>query len=128
MTDSINETNHGQQKMDPRFQHLRNTMAAYMEAKKHSNALHPCFREYEAFAQAATDVAGDLLAIVDRNTNSRQQDVINAGFKYWRASDAHGVTGTKEQAELFIADLIGVEVEIRLPNPQDQSAAKPSDA
>jgi len=60
---------------------------------------------------------------VIRRWNARRVDVshlqlmvTNAGFKYWRASDAHGVTGTKEQAESFIADLIGVEVEICLPN------------
>lgn len=60
---------------------------------------------------------------VIRRWNSRRTDVshlqlmaTNAGFKYWRASDAHGVTGTKEQAESFISDLIGVEAEICLPN------------
>lgn len=66
---------------------------------------------------------------VVRRWNARRVDVshlqlkaTNAGFKYWRASDAHGVTGTKEQAESFISNLIGVEVEICPPNPSDQGA------
>jgi hypothetical protein len=46
-----------------------------------------------------------------------QQKVIDCGFKYWRSSDAHGVTGTAKQAEEFIADLIGVEVEIVEEDP-----------
>jgi len=41
-----------------------------------------------------------------------QQMALDLGFKYWRASDAHGVTCTKEQAEIFIANLVGVEVGI----------------
>lgn len=44
---------------------------------------------------------------------SAQEKVIACGFKYWRAPDAHGVVGTTKQAEDFIADLVGVEVEIK---------------
>lgn len=68
---------------------------------------------------------------VVRRWNARRVDAshlqlmaTNAGFQYWRASDAHGVKGTKEQAESFICDLIGVEVEICLPNPQDHRAGE----
>ena len=45
--------------MTDRFQHLRDTMAAYLEAKEYASALHPCFREYDAFAHAATDVVAE---------------------------------------------------------------------
>ncbi|WP_369650146.1 MULTISPECIES: hypothetical protein [unclassified Variovorax] len=41
-----------------------------------------------------------------------QKKAIEHGFEYWRASDAHGVTGTKPQAIELLQDLIGVEVEI----------------
>lgn len=41
-----------------------------------------------------------------------QERCIAEGFKYWRASDAHGVTCTKEQAENMLAAVLGVEVEI----------------
>jgi Lar family restriction alleviation protein len=57
------------------------------------------------------------------DVNHLQLMVQNAGFKYWRASDSHGVKGTKEHAELFISDLIGVEVEVCLPNAKDQRPA-----
>jgi hypothetical protein len=112
--------------MTDRFKHLRDTMATYLEAKKYASSLHPCFREYDAFAHAATDVVADLLAIADNNSrNRRQQDAIEAGFKYWRASDAHGITGTKEQAESFIADRVGVEVDILLPTPRSPGRKAP---
>jgi Lar family restriction alleviation protein len=91
-----------------------------------------------AFHQAECLSCGALQMLCDkspdeviRRWNARRVDVshlqlmaTNAGFKYWRASDAHGVTGTKKQAESFIADLIGVEVEICLPNAKDQGAGK----
>jgi hypothetical protein len=41
-----------------------------------------------------------------------QKRCIEEGFEYWRASDAHGVTCTKEQAESLLAHVLGVEVEI----------------
>jgi hypothetical protein len=41
-----------------------------------------------------------------------QGKAIEYGFQYWRAPDAHGVTGTKPQAIEFLQDLLGVEVEI----------------
>jgi hypothetical protein len=41
-----------------------------------------------------------------------QQKAVNHGFKYWRASDAHGVTATNAQAVELLQDLLGVEVEI----------------
>lgn len=41
-----------------------------------------------------------------------QQKCVDAGFKYWRASDAHGVTCTAAQAVDLLAQLLGVEVEI----------------
>lgn len=37
---------------------------------------------------------------------------IKCGFKYWRTSDAHGVTSSIAEAEALLADLLGVEVEI----------------
>jgi len=43
---------------------------------------------------------------------SLQQKAIDHGFKYWRAPDAHGVTGTNAQAVELLQDLLGVEVEI----------------
>jgi len=50
--------------------------------------------------------------VESKSVNRLQELVVKSGFKYWRASDSHGVRGTREQAEEFIADLIGVEVEI----------------
>lgn len=41
------------------------------------------------------------------------QKALGAGFKHWCSPDAQGVIGTKAQAQSFIADLIGVEVEIK---------------
>lgn len=41
-----------------------------------------------------------------------QRKSIEYGFHYWRASDAHGVTGHSSQAVRLLEDLIGVEVEI----------------
>jgi hypothetical protein len=41
-----------------------------------------------------------------------QKKAIEHGFEYWRAPDAHGVTGTKPQAIELLQDLLGVEVEI----------------
>ena len=41
-----------------------------------------------------------------------QQKAIDHGFTYWRASDAHGVTGTNAQAVELLQNLLGVEVEI----------------
>jgi hypothetical protein len=41
-----------------------------------------------------------------------QGKAIEHGFQYWRAPDAHGVTGTKPQAIELLQDLLGVEVEI----------------
>jgi hypothetical protein len=41
-----------------------------------------------------------------------QKKAIEYGFVYWRAPDAHGVSGTKPQAIELLQDLIGVEVEI----------------
>src|SRR3989304_994930 len=37
-------------------------------------------------------------------------------FEYWRAPDAHGVTCTKEQAIELLQEVLGVEVEIEVPN------------
>jgi hypothetical protein len=41
-----------------------------------------------------------------------QKKAIDRGFVYWRAPDAHGVTGTEAQAVDLLQDLLGVEVEI----------------
>lgn len=41
-----------------------------------------------------------------------QKKALEHGFEYWRASDAHGVTGTRSRAIELLQDLIGVEVEI----------------
>jgi hypothetical protein len=41
-----------------------------------------------------------------------QKKAIEYGFVYWRAPDAHGVSGTKPQAIELLQDLLGVEVEI----------------
>lgn len=43
---------------------------------------------------------------------SHQKLAVDCGFEYWRASDAHGITGTADQAIDFIQRLVGVEVEI----------------
>jgi hypothetical protein len=42
-----------------------------------------------------------------------QQKALDHGFQYWRAPDAHGVTGTVSQAVELLQDLLGVEVEIK---------------
>jgi hypothetical protein len=42
-----------------------------------------------------------------------QQKALDHGFQYWRAPDAHGVTGTVTQAVELLQDLLGVEVEIK---------------
>jgi hypothetical protein len=42
-----------------------------------------------------------------------QQKALDYGFQYWRASDSHGVEGTKAQAVELLQDLLGVEVEIK---------------
>lgn len=79
--------------------------------------------EFETLHDAILRISDYVaMALRKADINHLQQSAIDAGFKYWRASDAHGVTGTKEQAEQFIADLIGVEVEIRLPNAEDHRA------
>lgn len=40
-----------------------------------------------------------------------QKRCVEAGFKYWRAPDAHGVECTHEQALALLRDLLGVEVD-----------------
>lgn len=42
-----------------------------------------------------------------------QKKALEYGFEYWRASDSHGVEGTKPQAIDLLQDLLGVEVEIK---------------
>lgn len=49
-----------------------------------------------------------------------QNKAIEHGLKYWRAPDAHGVEGTKQQTIDLLQDLLGVEVEI-----QDASQDQP---
>ena len=46
------------------------------------------------------------------NQNDWQKRCVEIGFKYWRASDAHGVTCTKEQVIELLQEVLGVEVEI----------------
>ena len=49
-----------------------------------------------------------------------QKRCVDIGFTYWRASDAHGVTCTEEQAAQLLAELLGVEVQITdEPLPKD---------
>jgi hypothetical protein len=65
------------------------------------------------FACAFQARAASTSASVARlSIDDLQGKALEHGFKYWRASDAHGITGTAEQAENLIADLIGVEVEV----------------
>lgn len=66
-----------------------------------------------------------LLTALEARESDRQQKAVDIGFKYWRASDAHGIKGTKEQAESFIADLVGVEVEILMPTIKARESEKP---
>lgn len=98
--------------------------------------LFDLLEEHANHNMAATLCPSDVLWVVNEfkrlykvnNINSLQQQAVNLGFKYWRSSDAHGIAGTKEQAESFIADLVGVEVEILLPNVQQSPGAKHSGA
>lgn len=72
--------------------------------------------DHETLYDALLRVSGELDALpYEHPTDVLQQKALDSGFQYWRASDAHGVTASKSVAELFIADLLGVEVEI-LPN------------
>lgn len=50
------------------------------------------------------------------NQFERQKKALDIGFKYWRASDANGVTCTTEQAVEFMQEMLGVEVEIKPEN------------
>lgn len=45
--------------------------------------------------------------------DDRQKKCLDLGFKYWRASDAYGVTCTPAQAVEFMQEMLGVEVEIK---------------
>jgi hypothetical protein len=61
----------------------------------------------------ALEFAASTSANVARlSIDDLQGKALEHGFKYWRASDAHGITGAAEQAENLIADLVGVEVEV----------------
>lgn len=59
---------------------------------------------------------GWLPLVYARHAGFAREDIrelsIKFGFKYWRASDAHGVTSSIAEAESLLADLLGVEVEI----------------
>jgi hypothetical protein len=85
--------------------------------------------ELDAWAETGSDDQKRAVAVVHRllravraastsanvarlSIDDLQGKALEHGFKYWRASDAHGITGTAEQAENLIADLIGVEVEV----------------
>ncbi|HDR8927272.1 TPA: hypothetical protein QDA78_003699 [Burkholderia vietnamiensis] len=59
-------------------------------------------------------------AAADKRDNVRrwtredmQNKALEHGLKYWRAPDAHGVEGTKQQTVDLLQDLLGVEVEIK---------------
>ena len=54
-----------------------------------------------------------------------QRKAIGYGFEYWRAPDAHGVTGTEAQAIELLEELLGVEVEIEQPSDTTQPAIAP---
>lgn len=80
--------------------------------KPHYSQISEQFKDHKdvlAFYTAPQPVAQTERALT---REALQQKAIDHGFKYWRAPDAHGVTGTIEQAENLIADLVGVEVEI----------------
>lgn len=59
---------------------------------------------------------GWLPLVYARHAGFAREDIrelaVKCGFKYWRASDAHGVTSSIAEAESLLADLLGVEVEI----------------
>lgn len=42
-----------------------------------------------------------------------QQKCLEIGFKYWRAPDSHGVECSREQAVMFMQEILGAEVEIK---------------
>lgn len=44
-----------------------------------------------------------------------QKRALELGFVYWRASDAHGVSGTPEKAVRLLEEVLGVEVEVEPP-------------
>jgi hypothetical protein len=85
------------------------------------------FRNETNDARAAVEASARALAVpappVQPEPPKRidwQQRCLDAGFKYWRAPDAHGVTCTVEQATALLADLLGVEVEIAHPSASVQ--------
>ena len=67
-------------------------------------------------AAANLPTTGGVMAEVVRFMRATGYDwqdrCIAEGFKYWRATDAHGVTCSKEQAETMLAAVLGVEVGI----------------
>lgn len=70
--------------------------------------------QIEAMREKIEELQKEIAKLKARNNVKHMQKIAtDAGFQYWRSSDAHGVTATKEEAENFIADLIGVEVEIK---------------
>lgn len=60
------------------------------------------------------DVNACLYIINDASINYNQRKCLDLGFKYWRGPDSHGVTCTKDQAVMFIQEMLGVEVEIKV--------------
>jgi hypothetical protein len=84
-----------------KFEAARRAIAAKLAHSTHFDI------EYEIW-QAALE--SRVLAMT---CDDIQVKALEYGFKYWRASDAHGITGTVKQAEDLIAQLVGVEVEIK---------------
>ena len=106
------------------------------------------FREYEALHLAkgtiesshkalvngclASEIEAALKAPVDTLRERLQKKCVDMKA-YWRASDAHGVELTHEQALELLWDALGVEVEIKPParawagdsSTQDQSSTEP---
>lgn len=54
-----------------------------------------------------------------------QKKALDAGFQYWRASDAHGVECTIEQATALLRDLLGVEVDFKAATTEPSPRTKP---
>lgn len=68
-------------------------------------------RQYSSCVDAARATSPQATA-TGLTRDAIQQKAVDHGFRYWRAPDAHGVTGTEAQAVELLQDLLGVEVEI----------------
>jgi len=54
-----------------------------------------------------------------------QKRCLAVGFKYWRAPDDHWVECTPEQAAQLLAEVLGVQVQIKPSVPADQRPVTP---